>query len=86
MTISNCTGINAGNYMATFALKDKSKYTWVDGTTEDKTVKWCINGPIVVVNAETNGDTTLNFKIGTDYDAQNVYGVPNSVSSKSDVP
>ena len=42
-TISCNTGTNAGSYAATLALKDKTNYTWSDGTTADKEVKWTIN-------------------------------------------
>ena len=42
-TASDNSATNAGTYTATLSLKDKTKYTWSDGTTTDKSVKWTIN-------------------------------------------
>ena len=41
-SIEGNTGKDAGEYTATLTLNDKDNYTWSDGTTEDKTVKWKI--------------------------------------------
>ncbi len=32
--------INAGNYIVTLSLKDKTNYQWEDNTTDDKTFNW----------------------------------------------
>jgi hypothetical protein len=41
MTLGGTTsGTNAGNYSATFTIKDTSLYEWADGTTTAKTVTW----------------------------------------------
>ena len=42
-TISNNSASNAGSYTAILSLKNKTKYTWTDDTTADKSVKWTIN-------------------------------------------
>ena len=42
-TISGNTGTKAGSYTAILTLKDNTNYTWSDGTTADKDVKWTIS-------------------------------------------
>ena len=42
VTISGNTGTNAGEYTATFTLKDTTHYEWQDGTTTAKTLNWLI--------------------------------------------
>lgn len=43
MTLGGTTSAtNAGNYSATFTLKDTALYQWADGTTGAKTVSWRI--------------------------------------------
>ena len=42
-TVTGNTATKAGTYEATLSLKDKINYTWSDGTTADKKVKWTIN-------------------------------------------
>lgn len=41
-TVTGNTAVNAGSYEATASLKDKTHYTWADGTTADKKIKWTI--------------------------------------------
>ncbi|MBO4863066.1 MAG: hypothetical protein J5517_01735 [Eubacterium sp.] len=41
-TVTGNTGTDVGTYSAVLTLKDKTLYTWNDGTTEDKTVTWTI--------------------------------------------
>ena len=42
-TVSGNTATNAGSYTATVSLNDKTNYTWSDGTTADKKIKWTIS-------------------------------------------
>lgn len=51
MNATGITGTNAGNYTATFTLK-QPYYRWADGTTEAKKVSWSI--------AKAEGSLTLN--------------------------
>ena len=37
-----------GTYTIVFALKDKTNYQWLDGSTEDKSVEWKIEAPPIV--------------------------------------
>lgn len=43
MTISNNTATSLGSYTATLSLKDKTNYSWDDGTTADKVINWKID-------------------------------------------
>ena len=82
MTIGGTTsGTNAGNYNATFTLKDKTNYQWNGGTTDDKTVEWRIgqrentisvagktltyNGREQVVVTVSSAQGTVYYSIGT---------------------
>ena len=82
MTIGGTTsGINAGNYNATFTLKDKTNYQWNGGTTDDKTVEWRIgqrentisvagktltyNGREQVLVTVSSAQGTVYYSIGT---------------------
>ncbi|MBQ2678002.1 MAG: leucine-rich repeat domain-containing protein [Firmicutes bacterium] len=42
-TVKGNIATKAGTYEATLSLKDKINYTWSDGSTADKKVKWTIN-------------------------------------------
>jgi len=43
MTFSGTTSeTNAGEYTATYKLKDKTNYAWADGTNDDVVLKWSI--------------------------------------------
>jgi len=42
-TVTGNKALNAGSYKAVFSLKDKANYTWTDGATGNKTVKWTIS-------------------------------------------
>ena len=48
-----------GTYTATVSLKDTTKYTWTDGTTEPKEFEWEINTGHIYVTLYTDG--TLGF-------------------------
>ena len=82
MTIGGTTsGTNAGNYNATFTLKDKTNYQWNGGTTDDKTVEWRIgqrentisvagktltyNGREQVLVTVSSAQGTVYYSIGT---------------------
>ena len=82
MTIGGTTsGTNAGNYNATFTLKDKTNYQWNGGTTDDKTVEWRIgqrentisvagktltyNGKEQVLVTVSSAQGTVYYSIGT---------------------
>ena len=75
MTISGNTGVNAGQYLAVFSLKDKVNYTWSDGTTADKSIPWSIkkaqasitlDKTSVVLNPDTLSDTITFSSVGMD--------------------
>jgi hypothetical protein len=58
-TITGSTkGTNANTYTATVALKDKTNYTWADGTDEDLTLTWTI------AKASPSAPTGLTAKVG----------------------
>lgn len=42
MNISGNVATNAGTYKAVISLKDKTKYKWSNGTTNDVTIRWKI--------------------------------------------
>ena len=82
MTIGGTTsGTNAGNYNATFTLKDKTNYQWNGGATDDKTVEWRIgqrentisvagktltyNGKEQVLVTVSSAQGTVYYSIGT---------------------
>ena len=48
MNISGNTGIDYGNYTATFSLKDTENLKWNDNTTTDKTANWSIKEAVGV--------------------------------------
>ena len=61
MTVSGNTGINAGDYTATFAIIDKDNYQWSDGSTTDKTSTWTIGkatGAVSVSSASVSLNTS----------------------------
>ena len=47
INISGNTGTNAGEYTATFTLKDTTHYEWNDGTTTAKTLNWLIAKKVI---------------------------------------
>ena len=88
MTIGGTTsGTNAGNYNATFTLKDKTNYQWNGGTTDDKTVEWRIgqrentisvagktltyNGKEQVLVTVSSAQETVYYSIGTELTSSN---------------
>ena len=88
MTIGGTTsGTNAGNYNATFTLKDKTNYQWNGGTTDDKTVEWRIgqrentisvagktltyNGREQVLVTVSSAQETVYYSIGTELTSSN---------------
>ena len=88
MTIGGTTsGTNAGNYNATFTLKDKTNYQWNGGTTDDKTVEWRIgqrentisvagktltyNGKEQVLVTVSSAQGTVYYSIGTELTSSN---------------
>lgn len=44
--IAGHKAISAGDYVATFSLKDKDNYVWEDGTSFDRQIRWRISYPI----------------------------------------
>ena len=72
MTVSGTTSaVNAGTYTATFALKDKTNYTWADGTTANKSVTWSITqlcSVTITGDWHQSGYATATIN-GTTYDA-----------------
>lgn len=73
VSASGISATNAGNYTATFALKDSNNYQWSDGTTADKTITWVINKAqasvtldktSVVLNADKPTDTVTFSSVG----------------------
>ncbi|MCR5624366.1 MAG: hypothetical protein K6G11_03890 [Lachnospiraceae bacterium] len=80
--VDNGSAIHAGIYTAVVSLKDKSKYCWEDGTTEDKTVSWKIAPkkiaiPVAVSNLVYDG-TEKTGVASTEY-----YVVTNGSSIKA---
>ena len=88
MTIGGTTtGIDAGSYNATFALKDKANYQWNGGTTDDKTVEWkivqrentiAVTGKTLTYNGKdqelvtvANEKGTVYYSIGTELTSNN---------------
>ena len=88
MTIGGTTsGTNAGNYNATFTLKDKTNYQWNGGATDDKTVEWKIgqrentisvagktltyNGKEQVLVTVSSAQGTVYYSIGTELTSSN---------------
>ena len=64
MTISGTTsGTNAGSYTAKFTLKDKTNYTWADGTTADKSVTWTIGKAQASISLSKNSVTLNSDKL-----------------------
>ena len=63
MTISgDTTAINAGTYSVTVALKDKATTTWLDNSTDDKTLTWTINRKTLTAAQSTFAqDGTLTY-------------------------
>ena len=51
--------VYAGTYTALFILKDKTNYTWADGTTADKSVTWTIGKAQASISLSKNS-VTLN--------------------------
>lgn len=73
ISASGISATNAGNYTATFALKDSNNYQWSDGTTANKTIAWVINKAqasvtldktSVVLNADKPTDTVTFSSVG----------------------
>lgn len=58
---------DAGTYYVTFSLKDKTNYTWSDGTTEDKVIPWVIRPQPVpfpyILTAETEGGGMYYYEL-----------------------
>ena len=88
MTIGGMTtGIDAGSYNATFALKDKANYQWNGGATGDKTVEWkivqrentiAVAGKTLTYNGKgqelvtvANAKGTVYYSIGTELTSSN---------------
>ena len=88
MTIGGMTtGIDAGSYNATFALKDKANYQWNGGATGDKTVEWkivqrentiAVAGKTLTYNGKgqelvtvANAKGTVYYSIGTELTSNN---------------
>ena len=49
---------NCGSYTASLSIKDKTNYSWSDGTTEDISIEWKINKAKLVVTA---ADVTIHY-------------------------
>lgn len=73
VSASGISATNAGNYTATFALKDSNNYQWSDGTTANKTIAWVINKAqasvtldktSVILNADKPTDTVTFSTVG----------------------
>ena len=73
VSASGISATNAGNYTATFALKDSNNYQWSDGTTANKTIAWVINKAqasitldktSVILNADKPTDTVTFSSVG----------------------
>lgn len=59
MTISgDLSGINAGNYITTFTLKDS--YEWNDGTTDAISITWSIARATIASQPSQSGSLTYN--------------------------
>ncbi len=52
---------DAGNYSATFSLKEPATHEWADGTIDDVTVDWSIAVRNVLISIEKDYDGTVNF-------------------------
>ncbi len=67
MTLSGTTsGTEAGNYTATFILKDKNNYKWASDTTDDQIVNWTIatnsvNNTSIIISGGT-GSSSSDFR------------------------
>ena len=60
MNRTGYTATNAGSYQAVVSLKDKSNYTWSDGTTTDVTYNWTINKLEVTIPTANPASYTYN--------------------------
>lgn len=67
------SAVNAGNYSATFTIKQSNYYEWSDGTTTAKSVNWSIakvDGSVsfspssIVVTSDDNGKTVTVTRAG----------------------
>ena len=62
-TVSGNKAKNAGSYTAKLTLKDKKNYTWSDGTTAAKTVKWKIDKAANTLKAKGKKATVKYSKL-----------------------
>ena len=69
-TLEGHKATNVGTYTATATLVDTEHYEWADGTKEQKTITWTIEGtkiPVAVTGLRYNGKTQTGVKSGTGY-------------------
>lgn len=60
------SGIDAENYTAVFALKDKKQYQWEDGTQGNKNVSWGIGRAIITTGVPyQDGELTYTGNVLT---------------------
>lgn len=54
------SGTDAGDYTATFTIKDPKKYAWEDGSRGSKNIKWNIGRAVITAVPSQSGTLTYN--------------------------
>ena len=81
-TVSGASATDVNNYTATITLKDKVKYTWADGTTDDVTIAWSIiKGTYNMTTAKW--DYTAPFTYDANPKSVTLIGLPAGVTVQS---
>ncbi|MCR5542819.1 MAG: Ig-like domain-containing protein [Eubacterium sp.] len=85
-TVTNATGTDVGNYVATVSLISTTNYRWSDDTTEDKEISWSIekaDGPVAPTGLSGVAPTSVDRNDGkiTGVTADMEYSTQNDFSS-----
>ena len=81
-TVYGASATDVNNYTATITLKDKVKYTWADGTTDDVTIAWSIiKGTYNMTTAKW--DYTAPFTYDGNPKSVTLTGLPSGVTVQS---